>query len=214
MSSSLKKKMLELLERDVEFRYAVAGYLGVLEVLKRLDSLGEGQAKIWENLNKLWENTNKLWEEVKALREDQKKLWEEQGKLRDDIGRLDRHLAALGARWGIMIEGAFREGLKGLLSREFGASVEKWEYIDREGYVYGREAPVEVGIVVSGGKVIVVEISAHVKASDVPIFKRKAELYEKVTGRKVSKLVFVTPFIDDYAKQLCLAYGIEVYTAV
>jgi hypothetical protein len=37
----LKKQILELLERDLEFRYAVAGYLGLSEVLRRLDSIEE-----------------------------------------------------------------------------------------------------------------------------------------------------------------------------
>jgi uncharacterized protein YoxC len=93
---------LELLDKDKEFRLAVAGYLGLSETLKRLDSVEEsikelleevkglrgGQDRLWENQNrlleeiralregqnKLWENVNKLWEEVKALREDQRKL--------------------------------------------------------------------------------------------------------------------------------------------
>jgi len=67
MSSSLKKEFLELLEKDVEFRYTVAGYLGLLEILKRLDKLEANQEKFWEN-------QNKLWEEVRSLREDQNKL--------------------------------------------------------------------------------------------------------------------------------------------
>jgi len=38
----LKKEFLELLEKDLEFRYTVAGYLGLSEILKRLDRLEEG----------------------------------------------------------------------------------------------------------------------------------------------------------------------------
>ena len=59
-SSRLRKEMLDLLERDLEFRYAVAGYLGISEMLKRLESLEE-------NMTKLWEGQNKLWEEVKGI---------------------------------------------------------------------------------------------------------------------------------------------------
>jgi len=61
MSEKLKREFIELLERDIEFRYIVAGYIGLSEILKRLDILERGQ-------NKLWENQNKLWEEVKFLR--------------------------------------------------------------------------------------------------------------------------------------------------
>jgi len=86
---------LELLEKDVEFRYTVAGYLGLSEILKRLDRLEEGQNKLWENQNRLWEEVkglregqNKLWEEVKNLREGQNKLWEEVRGLREGQNKL------------------------------------------------------------------------------------------------------------------------------
>ena len=46
MSTPLKKEFLELLKKDAEFRYAVAGYLGLLEILKRLDRLEEGQSRL------------------------------------------------------------------------------------------------------------------------------------------------------------------------
>ncbi|NHV97651.1 MAG: hypothetical protein HA494_07720 [Thaumarchaeota archaeon] len=61
MSEKLKREFIELLEKDREFRYTVAGYLGLSEILKRLDRLEEGQ-------NRLWEGQAKLWEEVKLLR--------------------------------------------------------------------------------------------------------------------------------------------------
>ncbi|MEN3048620.1 MAG: hypothetical protein ABDH63_07590, partial [Candidatus Caldarchaeales archaeon] len=84
MTVDLKREMLRLLEEDEEFRYAVAGRIGLLEILKRLDRLEEEQrnlretvTKLWESNNRLWENQNKLWEEVRGLREEQKRLWEE-----------------------------------------------------------------------------------------------------------------------------------------
>jgi predicted nuclease with TOPRIM domain len=70
----LKKEFLKLLERDLEFRYTVAGYLGLSEILKRLDRLEEGQKRLWEEVKGLREGQNKLWEEVRSLREDQRKL--------------------------------------------------------------------------------------------------------------------------------------------
>jgi DNA repair exonuclease SbcCD ATPase subunit len=100
----LKEKFLELLDKDKEFRYAVAGYLGITEILRRLDhleetqrkileeikALRENQEKLWENQNrmlenqnKLWENQSKMWEEIKNLRENQEKLWEEIRAIRE-----------------------------------------------------------------------------------------------------------------------------------
>ena len=58
---------MELLERDVEFRYAVAGYLGLSEVLKRLDAIAEEQRALRE------EQTT-IWREIQGLREEQVKF--------------------------------------------------------------------------------------------------------------------------------------------
>jgi len=38
---------------------------------------------------------------------------------------VERHISALGARWGLISEEAFREGLKGLLEKELGLKVER-----------------------------------------------------------------------------------------
>jgi hypothetical protein len=48
--SRLKKEVLDLLEKDAEFRYAVAGLLGISEILKRLDKLEESLVKLWEGV--------------------------------------------------------------------------------------------------------------------------------------------------------------------
>ena len=92
MSVDLKRELLSLLERDVEFRYAVAGYLGISETLKRLDTLTEELKKLSENQNRLWEEVrslrkdqNRLWEEIRSLRENQGRLWEEVRKLWEEV---------------------------------------------------------------------------------------------------------------------------------
>jgi hypothetical protein len=67
MSEKLKREFIELLERDKEFRYTVAGYLGLSEVLKRLDKLEEGQVRLWKEVRR-------LWKEVRQLRVDYSRL--------------------------------------------------------------------------------------------------------------------------------------------
>ncbi len=112
----MRKKLLELLEKDKEFKYAVIGYLGldriertqtaILEEAKKLweevKALREGQDKLWEENRRLWEeiralreDQGKLWEEVKALREGQERLWEEIKALREDQRRLWEEVKAL-----------------------------------------------------------------------------------------------------------------------
>jgi len=115
-STQLKRQFFELLDKDLEFRYTVAGYLGLLEILRRLEehdkrfeeilaeirALREDQHKLWENQNKLWEEVralregqNRLWEEVRSLREGQNKLWEEVRALREDQHKLWEEVRAL-----------------------------------------------------------------------------------------------------------------------
>jgi len=102
MAEKLRREFIELLEKDMEFRYIVAGYLGLSEILKRLDRLEEGQEKIWreirdlrDEVGKLWENQNKLWENQNRLWENQSRLWEEvrnliggQNKLWEEVRNL------------------------------------------------------------------------------------------------------------------------------
>ncbi len=48
-------------------------------------------------------------------------------------------LDALGARWGVVNEDAFRDGVREIL-RDADYTVEKWLYYDADGYVYGTQA--------------------------------------------------------------------------
>ena len=95
LSAEEKKRILKALEEDEEFRYAVAGLIGISEILKRLDRLEANQEKLWlevkglrENQEKLWEGQEKLWLEVKSLREGQEKLWLEVKSLREGQEKL------------------------------------------------------------------------------------------------------------------------------
>jgi len=135
-------------------------------------------------------------------------------RLREDMNRgfelMERHISALGARWGVMAESAFRESLRGLLERELGYRVEKWTVFDEAGKVYGYPSVVDVDITASDGKLI----SSHINAHDISTFRRKAELYTEKTGKKPDKLVIITPYIDDKAVQAAKELEIEVYTKV
>jgi hypothetical protein len=193
----LKSRILKLLREDEEFRYAVAGLLGLEEILKRLD---------------------RHEAELVRLREDMNRLREDMNKLREDMIRgfelIERHISALGARWGLMAEDTFREGLRGLLEGELGLKVERWRVYDNAGIVFGYPSEVEVDIAVSDGKLILIEVSSYVRASDVLQFRRKAELYEKMTRRKPDRLIIVTPYIDERVLEAARQLGVEAYTKV
>ena len=258
----LKDEFLALLERDKEFRYAVAGFLGLEEILKRLDRHEEQLVKLREDMNKLREDMvagfkrhdeeitrlredmvtgfkrhdeemaklredmvagfKRYDEEIAKLREDMvigfKRHDEEIAKLREDMVRgfelVERHISAIGARWGIMSEEAFREGLKGLLEKEFKLKVERWTGFDGEGLVYGYPSQVEVDVAIHNKKIVLVEVKSHIRASDVYTFKRKAELYMKLTGKKPNRLLIVTPYAEDKALEAAKNLNIEVYTKI
>jgi len=121
LSKEEKEKILKLLEEDREFRYAVAGLIGLDEILRRLDRHEEQIVKIWERLAKIDEEIAKLredmnrgferhdkefekvWNEIAKLREDMmkgferhdkefEKIWSEIAKLREDMLRgFERH---------------------------------------------------------------------------------------------------------------------------
>jgi len=171
--SKLKEEFIELLDKDREFRYTVAGYLGLSEILKRLDRLEEGQNKLWEGQeklweevkllregqNKLWEGQEKLWEEVKLLREGQNKLWEGQEKLWEevrDIRITQNRIATTIDRLTISVEEEGLYVIRHRLENELGLKVELRRIFvgDKEINIYGAtddiciigEATVRLGI--------------------------------------------------------------------
>jgi len=79
----LKSRMLKLLREDEEFRYAVTGLIGLDEILKRLD-------RHEAELVKLRQDVVELRREMVELRQDMVKGFE----------LVNRHISALGARWG------------------------------------------------------------------------------------------------------------------
>ncbi|MEM3591394.1 MAG: DUF3782 domain-containing protein [Candidatus Bathyarchaeia archaeon] len=247
----LKSKIFALLREDEEFRYAVAGLLGLDEILRRLDRHETELAKLREDMNKLRadmiegfkrhdeeitrlredmiagfkrhdEEIAKVWGEIVRLREDMvagfKRHDEELIKLRADMiegfNLLRRHIDALGARWGIISEKAFREGLRGIIEKELGLRVEKWVKWDGEGYVFGHPCTIDVDVAVHDDRIILIEVKSHVSRADAHAFKRKAEFYEKAEGRRPSRLIIVTPYADEDALETAKQFQIEVYMGV
>ena len=94
----LKKRIIDLLREDEEFRLAVTGLLGLDAILLELKKLREDfnkfieleekrweenrlrweeQERRWEENNRRWEENNKRWEELNKRWEENNKRWEE-----------------------------------------------------------------------------------------------------------------------------------------
>jgi len=138
--------------------------------------------------------TKKELKRVEAsLREDLRGV---EKSLREDLRRVELALNALGARWGVFSEDAFRSGVRELL-RDAGYTVERWVYYDDRGYVYGYPSEVELDVVVRDGGTFAVEITSSLRRGDLQQVKKKVELFSAVTGRRVDAVYVITPFIHD-----------------
>ncbi len=168
---SFKKEFLDLLDKDAEFRYAVAGYLGLGDVIRRLDkqqetlerllanidklweenqkiwqelkSLREGQDKLWESNNKLWESNNKLWEEVKALREGENRLEATSNALSRKVDRLAAEVNSFGRAFGRMLEDYTSSFVK-LILEDRGYDEQKLEIGRKELMVNGGQVEIDI----------------------------------------------------------------------
>jgi hypothetical protein len=203
LSLRLKKRFLELLEKDPEFRYAVAGYIGLHEVLKRLDEHGKAIKELQEAIKKQGEAIRELQEAVKGLQEAVKNLQE---AVRD----LSVRVNAIGVRYGVVTEEAFRSSIKYLVEDLLKLyKVERWVYYDSEGLVYGRPSVVEVDVFIRDREHILVEYKAHADRSDVAELGNIGRLYERVTGVK-PRLLLVAPTIRMRARSLAGELGVEL----
>jgi len=196
------------------------------EILERLDRHEEHLNRHEEHLvahdrkfNEILERLDRHEEEIKALREDflnfQRNMDTFQRRMdsfEETQREFRRRLDALGARWGLLSEDAFRGSMWGIVERLFGGSVEHWIYEDSEGFVFGYPATIEVDLIIKDKEHILVEIKSHVRKSDVGVLLRKGELYKKVKGI-TPKLVFVSPYIDEDARSDAEMLGIETYNA-
>ena len=189
----------------------------------------------WEEQNKKWEEWNRKWEEEKA--EDRRK-WEEQDKkweewkaedrrkweennkrfyeVHEEImkmaDKLDRKLSAIGARWGMQSEMAFRNALAGILEENFGVKVLNIREYDDTGEVFGRPDQVELDIIIKNGMLIICELKSSMSKGDMYVFERKVRFYEKRHQRKADSLIVISPMVDEKAMAVARELGIRVYS--
>ncbi len=128
--------------------------------------------------------------------------------------RIDQTIGALSVLCGVMSQEDFRNIVRGILEENFGVKVERVQYRDESGQVFGQPDEVELDVVIYDGKMLVCESKASVSRGDVYVFKRKVQSYEKRVGRKADRAILISPMIYEKDAELARTLGIEVYTSV
>jgi len=212
LSRKLRDEFIKLLEEDVEFRYIVMGFLGIREILERINKNTEAIKDLQKQVEEHSKAIRRLQEQVERHTRAIESLQEQVLGLTKEIRRLGDRISALGARWGLIAEEAFRESLREFLQNYFKvARVERWEHYDEEGLVYGHPSVVEVDLIIKDRVHYLVEVKSSASKGDVAELYRIGVLYERETNVK-PQLVIVTCFIDERAKRVAEKLGVKVIT--
>lgn len=189
-------------------------------VLDELQRDREEQTRKWDEQNRKWEEQSRKWDE-------QNRKWEENTQRLDRVEaqnsatlaeiqkanrRYEGTIGALGSRWGLYSEASFRNGLKAILAESFGVEVLNLNEYDQDGMVFGRPDQVEIDVIIKNGVTILCEIKSSMSKSDMYIFDRKASFYENRHQRPVTRRIVMSPMVDDRAKPVAEALGIEIYS--
>ncbi|MGA0251630.1 MAG: PD-(D/E)XK nuclease family protein [bacterium] len=203
------------LERWIE-QLTAQRYANRQQTESRFDQLLGELRRDREEQSRKWAEQNRKWEESKAesdrkwaeQTEQNKRLWLEVGEQKS---RLDRKIGALGARWGIGSERAFRHALAAVLTESFGVEVLNINEYDDAGEVFGRPDQIELDIIVRNGTLIIFELKSSTDRSQLYVFSRKIAFYEKHHQRTADRKILVSPFIHPRAQELAQELGIETY---
>jgi hypothetical protein len=186
------------------------------EILAELRHDREEQTRQWKEQNRKWDEQNRKWDENQA---EQRRKWdanqEELRRLHQEImaqaSKQERGIGALGARWGLQSEKAFRDALAGILEKNFNVQVVNVNEYDDQGMVFGRPDQVELDVIIHNGSLILCELKSSIDKAGIYIFERKARFYEQRHQRQATRLIVISPMIDARARQVAERLGIETY---
>lgn len=223
--AQLKQQLPDLLRQDDEIRglvlHTVEQYFANRQetesrfdqVLAEMRRDREAQMLKWQEQSRKWEENDRKWEE-------QNRKWDENGRRQDEILadikamnlKHESTIGALGARWGLYSEAAFRNGLKAILEDTFGVQVLNVVEYDDAGEVFGRPEQIELDLIIRNGDLILCEIKSSVSKPDLYAFLRKVEFYEKRHQRQATRKMVISPMVHPSAQPIGPRLGIEVYS--
>ncbi len=181
--------------------------------LKEMREASEGK---WQEQHAKWEANQA---ELKEMREASERRWEanqaELKRLHEETMAIaqkhDRSVSALGSRWGLQSEKAFRDALAAILEKSFDVQVANITEFDESGEVFGRPDQVELDVIIKNGLLLICELKSSIDKAGMYIFERKARFYERRHARQANRLIVISPMIDARARQVAEKLGIETY---
>ncbi len=169
---------------------------------QRMDHFAEVQAEHSQRMDELREDFNRGFAHLSSRID----------RLDESVSALNMSVSAMGARWGMMSESAFREGLIGVL-KETGWHVKNYWKMDTRGIVFAEPDQVEIDVVIHNGAHSLIEIKSSVSRGDVEHFRRKVIFYEQEEDVKVERTLIISPMFGPRARELAQAKGMETYTS-
>jgi len=175
------------------------------ELLAELRKDREERAHELDAQNLKWDEQNRKWEA------NHKELQRMNDAMVAMVQKHDRSIGALGSRWGLQSERAFRNALAGILEKSFGVQVLNVNEYDDEGTIFGRPDQVELDVIIKNGLLIVCELKSSFSKADMYIFERKVRFYERKRNRQATRMMVISPMIDARAQKVADRLGIETY---
>ena len=207
LKDTFRRELPDWLRQDPDLRAYILD-LTRQEYANRQDT----QDQFYELLTELRrdrDDQNRKWDKNQAaMSKEFKQLYD---ALKAQAAKQERGIGALGSRWGLQSERAFRDALAGILEQSFGVEVINVNEYDDEGVVFGRPDQVELDVIIKNGLLIICELKSSIDKAGMYSFERKARFYEQRHQRQASRLIVISPMIDARARPVAERLGIETY---
>ena len=209
LSAEEKRRFLKALEEDAEFRYAVAGLLGLGEVLAELKKLREDFNKYVEKSEKRWRQNEKRWREWyetwKKFLENNEKRWELAYKKFEDI---ERRLSNVETTMGAMAESQYSRYVWEDLKEEIGA---RGEFVIRR-VRNAKVDNVDIDLLVETDKrVYVVEVKIRPRIEDVGALLAKADAVRSALDKEAVPIL-TGAWIGDDVEKYARGKGVLIFS--
>lgn len=209
------KRLPQVLARDPQFATLIEGMLAEKfprrdEFARLLDELQEHRRETqqqfrlvdqrFEQIDRRFEQVDRRFEQVDQRFEQVDQRFERlETEMRTGFDQVHRAIDRLGSRWGIRNEKVFRQTMRELLEKSFGAQIQ-------ERHIRGEQ----FDCVIIHGAHILIELTASVGPNILERLQRKRQLYIDETGITPARFLLVAGAIHSRRAEALRAAGFEV----